>query len=130
MNADNPGRVNSIQREEKAREYRRIALLIRSHEGDKDASGALIYEAAKQCINAVASQRGTNSGPTAAKVRFLQDLAVAFTDLPKLLEHWQAASALHVNSDRLHLSESQYEVAWTDAQVFIDEMLLIYTVNQ
>ena len=122
-------RVNSTQREVKAREYRRIALLIGSQEGDKDASGALIYESAKQCINAVAGQRGVNPGTTGAKIRFLRDLAAAVTAMPNLLEHWQGASALHVNSDRLHLSESEYETAWTDAQAFIEEMLQIYAVN-
>lgn len=104
--------------------------MVRSQEGDRDASGALLYEAAKQCINAVASQHGVNPGPTGSKIRFLRDLVSRDTSMHNLLGHWQAASALHVNADRLHLSEPEFDNAWTDAQAFIDQMLEIYTGSQ
>ncbi len=129
MSTYGSGRADSARRETKAREYRRIARSIGGHEGDNDASGALLYEAAKQCINAVASQQGLNPGPTGSKIRFLRDLASGVGAMPNLLDNWQAASALHVNADRLHLSEAEFETAWTDAQVFIDQMLEIYAFS-
>ena len=125
-----PGRSDPARREAKAKEYRRIALLIDNQEGDKDASGALLYEAAKQCINAVASQQGVNPGPTRSKIGFLRSLASGVAAMPNLLDNWQAASALHVNADRLHLSEAEFETAWSDAQAFIDQMLQIYAVGR
>lgn len=127
MSSNSPERADSARRETKAREYRRIALLIGGQDGDRDASGSLLYEAAKQCISAVASQQGMNPGPTGSKIRFLRNLASSVGAMPNLLDNWQAASALHVNADRLHLSEPEFDKAWTDAQAFINQMLQIYS---
>ncbi len=130
MSTNVPGRANPAHRDVKVREYLRIALIVRRREGDKDAAGALLYESAKQCINAAAGQRGANPGPTGSKIRFLRDLAAGATGIPDLLVNWQAASALHVNADRLHLSEPEFDTAWSAAQEFIAQMLVIYTRNE
>ena len=85
-----------------------------------------MYEAAKQCINAVASQRGANPGPTGTKRRFLAGLAAEMSN-PDLMDYWQSAADLHINADRLNISEPDFEIAWANAQLFIDQMLQIYS---
>ena len=57
-----------------ARNYRSRAQILLERDSDLDSAGALLYESAKQCINAVANQQGENPGPTRAKMRFLRDL--------------------------------------------------------
>ena len=57
-----------------ARNYRSQAQMLLDRDSDLDSAGALLYESAKQCINAVAIQRGENPGPTRAKIRFLRYL--------------------------------------------------------
>ena len=127
MNSGNPGRIGEGEREATAREYRRLAELLREREKAGNAAGALLYEAAKQCINAVANRRSVNPGPTGAKYRFLVGMAEREPDFPTLLDNWQSAVALHINADRLNLSESDFDAAWTDTQLFINRMLQIYS---
>ena len=43
-----------------------------------------------------------------------------------LMKCWQSAVHLHINSDRLNIGEPDFEIAWTNAQLFIDQMLQIY----
>ena len=120
-----PERVSPTQRETKALDYRQLAILLREQANGDDAAGALLYEAAKQCINALASQRGLNPGTTGAKRRFLADVATEMSN-PDLMDYWQSAADLHINADRLNMSEPDFEAAWTNAQVFINQMLQIY----
>ncbi len=91
-----------------------------------DSAGALLYEAAKQCINAIANQRGLNPVSTGAKRRFLRTATVGATVPLDLMRAWRAAETLHVHADRGHLEPSDFEEAWATAQAFINQMLLIY----
>ena len=71
-----PSAIRSRQRAERHREravsYRADADLLLVRYGKPDSAGALLYEAAKQCINeqcinALANQAGQNPGSTGAK---------------------------------------------------------------
>ena len=124
------GGVSAAKREATARDYRRLAELLREQEGGDGAAGAILYEAAKQCINAVANQHGVNPGPTGAKVRFLDSLAEVEMEIPYLLRNWHSASDLHINADRLTMRQDDLETAWSNGQTFIAQMLQIYAHGQ
>lgn len=126
MSLNSPGRERAARHEAQAREYRRLAGLLLEQENSPAAAGELLYAAAKQCINAVANQRGLNPATTAAKWRFLATIAETSPMAAALLDYWQAAADLHVHTDRLHLSASDFTRAWQTAQDFISQMLEIY----
>ena len=117
---------DAAQREAQAREYLRVASLVRERDGSDNAAGALLYESAKQCINAVANRQGQDPGPTSAKYYFLVSLAAGDALRASLTEDWNAVMDLHINADRLNLSEFQFEDSWQIAYSFIDQMLQIY----
>ena len=73
--------------------------------------GALMYEAAKQCVNAVANQRGANPGATGAKVNELRSIEAQRTDYPNLMKRWKLADHLHIHADREFLNDAQYAEA-------------------
>ena len=109
-----------------ARNYLRQAQLLLDRDDDIDSAGALLYESAKQCINAVANQQGENPGPTGAKIRFLHAISERQLTTPDLLKNWQNATQLHIHADRGHLTRSAFMENWRAAQTFINQMLLIY----
>ena len=124
--SDRRERPDAARRIVQAREYLRLARLLREREGSNNAAGAMLYESAKQCINAVANQRGQDPGPTAAKYYFLVSLEEEDISRATLTNRWHAAIDLHINADRLNLSDSQLEDAWHEAQLFVERMLQIY----
>lgn len=94
------------------------------------SAGALLYESAKQCLNAVANQQGENPGYTRAKTLFLESLGEQPVGGRFDLERgWSAASRLHIHADRGHLDRNDFRDAWVTAQDFIDDMLDIYAEN-
>ena len=103
--------------------------MLLENDHDLDCASALIYESAKQCVNAVANRNGYNPGTTAAKIRFLRHLAEDEPTFPSLLFDWRAATALHNYADREHLSQQDFMESWERALAFIDQMLLIYARN-
>ena len=126
-----PSAIRSRQRAERHREravsYRADADLLLVRYGKPDSAGALLYEAAKQCINALANQAGQNPGSTGAKKSFLSGLASQPPVSSLDLEYgWTAASQLHIHTDRGHLEADEFRDAWVKAQAFVADMLLIY----
>ena len=109
-----------------ARNYRRQAQLLLDRDDDLDSAGALLYESAKQCINAVANQQGENPGPTGAKFRFLGGILEQGLTTPDLLKNWHNATQLHIHADRGHLLRSTFMENWRATHNFINQMLLIY----
>ena len=95
-------------------------------DNDTDCAGALLYEAAKQCINAVANQRGRNPGTTGGKVNVVRELAREETSRTPLMQNWQRTDRLHIHADRGNLNAIEYAEAWEQTQAFIDAMLTIY----
>ncbi len=93
---------------------------------DPYSAAALIYESAKQCVNAIANYHGQNPASTRAKVQFLERFAQQPpTNLFNLIEGWDAALRLHIHADRGHLSEQEFNRAWLNCQDFIEYMLTI-----
>lgn len=91
------------------------------------SAGALLYESAKQCVNAVANQQGENPGYTRAKTQYLRTFAgQTIGSQFNLMDGWRAASRLHIHADRGFLNEADFRDAWLVAQDFIDDMLTIY----
>ncbi len=91
------------------------------------SAAALLYESAKQSINAIANLNGQNPGAVGAKRTFLRNL----TRRPPgnrydLIRGWEAATRLHIHADRGHLTETLFRDAWQATQAFIDDMLTIY----
>ncbi len=88
-----------------------------------------MYESAKQCINAVANQRGANPGAIGGKVNVLRELAASEAEESDLVENWQSADKLHIYADRGHLTDAEFHGYWNGAQVFIESMLTIFARN-
>ena len=109
-----------------SRVYREDAVSLLERDRFHSA-GALLYESAKQCVNAVANQRGQNPGYTRAKTIYVENIAgqYAYTRFA-LTNGWQSASHLHIHADRGYLSEEDFRQAWRATQTFIDDMLDIY----
>lgn len=69
--------------------------------GSPHSAGTLLYESAKQCLNAVANKRGQNPVYTREKMRYLGDIVDQYPDSQSALEEgWQAALDLHLYADR------------------------------
>ena len=108
-----------------ARRYRRNADALLA-QGEPESAGALLYEAAKRCINAIANRQGDNPVKTTAKVAALHSVAAqGFTDFD-LIHGWRNATSLHTHADQGQLADAQFLIAWGTTQAFIAEMLAIY----
>ena len=119
-------RERATKHEARARNYRRQAELLLQRDSDTDCAGILLYEAAKQCINAVANQRGQNPGTTGGKVSIVREVGAEVPSGSDLIRSWQGADKLHIHADRGHLDAGEYEEAWEQTQVFVTVMLTIY----
>ena len=126
----NPGREKAAFHEIRARHYRRQARLLLEREQDPDCAGAILYEAAKQCINALANQKGLDPLSTAAKFHFLRNLTAGEPGLPYLRQRWRAADRLHINADRGHLAAPQFMECWAQAESFIADLLELYAARE
>ncbi|MYC34966.1 MAG: hypothetical protein F4X64_17560 [Chloroflexi bacterium] len=122
-------RQRAVRHEARARNYRRQANLLLERDDDTDCAGALLYESAKQCINAVANQRGRNPGTTGGKVSVVRELAQEDPSDTSLMPNWQRADRLHIHADRGNLNAIEYAEAWEQAQAFVESMLNIYARN-
>ena len=119
----------AARHESRAHNYRRQAELLLDRDKDSDCAGALLYEAAKQCINAIANQLGENPGTIGGKVNVLRSIAAREPDDQALLRNWQSADKLHVHADRGNLDDAGFSVHWAQTQAFIETMLTIYHRN-
>ena len=125
-NPSGPYHERAIRHEARARNYRRQAELMRERDADLDCAAALLYESAKQCINAVGNQRGQNPGTTGGKVNVARAIATEIPHGDSLMQNWQRVDRLHIHADRGNLTSTAYAEAWEQAQAFIDAMLTIY----
>lgn len=92
------------------------------------SAGALLYESAKQCVNALANQQGQNPGYTRAKTQYVRNIA-GLNPHARLENGWQSASHLHIHADRGHLNQEDFHQAWLVTQAFIADMLDIFAMN-
>ena len=126
MTVSNRHRQRAARHVEKARHYQRQARLLLERYQDRDCAAIVLYEAAKQCINALANQQGLNPGTTGRKERFLYRIAEQDDAPPNLIVRWNYAGQLHIYADREHLSPSDYMEAWARAESFIEDLLELY----
>ena len=130
MSLNSPNRERAARHESRARNYRLQTELLLDRDNDLDCAGALIYESAKQCINALANQQGSNPAATGAKERFLFGF-IEHNDIPPgLVSRWKFATRLHVHADRGHLEEPDFMEHWRETQVFIEQMLRIIDLGE
>ena len=125
-----PGPEAAAHHEVMAREYLRLAELILIQEKSRIAAGALLYESAKQCVNAVANLQRMNPVTTRAKRQFLIELSERGAGYLDIYLNWRAANLLHVNADRGLLSDVNFDDAWESSHAFINQMLQIYARDQ
>ena len=104
-------------------------MLMLRRDADTDCASALLYESAKQCINAVANQRGRNPGTIGGKVNVVREIETEVSGRLDLMQSWQHADKLHIHADRGHLVAEEISESWEAAHAFIDSMLTIYNRN-
>ena len=130
MVSDSLAQQRAARHEVRARNYLQKAEMLLNQYDDLDSAGALMYEAAKQCINAVANQRGANPGTTGGKVYALRSIEAQEQNNSDLMRRWRLADRLHIHADRGVLTDEQYGTAWDGARSFIDDMLTIYAASE
>ena len=91
-----------------------------------DAAGALLYEAAKQYVNAVANLRGRDPHDNRAKMDAINSIAAEGFTVFDLVEGSRAAWELHIHADQGNLTPNGFLERFNDAADFIDEMQAIY----
>ena len=120
-------RIRAEEHRARAESYRDDANLLLGQYNKPDSAGALLYESAKQCINAVANLNGHNPGATGAKKRYLESIAAQPPGSGfNLAAGWEAASFLHIHADRGHLTPARFQATRLLAETFIADMLAIY----
>ena len=128
--ADNRYRQRAERHRSRAVSYRDDANLLLTRYDKPHSAGALLYESAKQCVNALANWNGQNPGATGSKTRYLETIAAQPPgDGFNLVVGWDAAMRLHIHADRGHLSGQDFQRAWQQAQTFIANMLSIYAAG-
>ena len=125
MASDSLALRRAARHEARARNYLQKSEILLNQYADPDSAGALMYEAAKQCVNAVANRRGANPGTTGGKVNVLRSVAVDEPDYPDLMWRWRHANKLHIHADREILSDEEFMASWYWTRAFIDDMLTI-----
>ena len=106
--------------------YRADADLLLER-GSPHSAGTVLYESAKQCLNAIANKRGQNPVYAREKMRYIGDIVDQHPDRQSILENgWRAALRLHLHADRGNLADDAFQSNWRNAQMFIDDMLEIY----
>ena len=96
-----------------------------------DTAGALMYEAAKQWVNAVANLRGHDPQTNQEKLAELRDIEAGHAnDGSKLIYGARAAWHLHVNADQSQLMRREFDLYFSATVLFADEMSAIYHSTQ
>ena len=129
-----PGPDKARWHYQRANAYRELAweLLERSRTSAEraavlpDAAGALLYEAAKQCVNAVANLHGRDPQDNRAKMSEIRAIvAEGFTPFD-LIEGSSAAWDLHIHADQATLLPNRFGDRFNTAADFVDEMQDIF----
>ena len=90
------------------------------------SAGALLYEAAKQCVNAVANLNGRDPQANHEKMAALRTIANAHPNYPDLLDDSRKAWQLHIHADQAHLTPDELDYTLKRAIQFIADMQSIY----
>ena len=90
------------------------------------AGGALLYEAAKQCVNAVANLTGRDPQANHEKMAALRVIANAHPTYPNLIGDSRMAWELHIHADQEHLTPRELTAYSESTRRFIMDMRIIY----
>ena len=90
------------------------------------AAGALLYEAAKQCVNAVANLNGRDPQANHEKMAALRAIADAHPNYPNLIDDSRAAWHLHIHADQFNLPPDRLASAQERTTRFVSDLQSIY----
>ena len=129
-----PGPAKAALHYRRAGEYYELAPAILARaSGAADAadiltasSGALLYEAAKQCVNAVANLNGRDPQANHEKMAELSAIANAHPSYTSLIRDAGASWALHIHADQANLPPDDLASALEQTRRFIVDMRRIY----
>ena len=131
---DEPGPAKAARHYRRAGEYYELAqgFLARAS-GDAGAAdilvaagGALLYEAAKQCVNAVANLNGRDPQANHEKMAALRAIANTHPAYPNLIKGSRTAWDLHIHADQGNLALTDLASALEQTRQFIMDMRSIY----
>ena len=129
-----PGPAKAARHHRRAGEYYELAqdFLTRAA-GDAGAAdildaagGALLYEAAKQCVNAVANLNGRDPQANHEKMAALRVIANTHPAYPHLIRGSRTAWDLHIHADQGNLALTDLASALEQTRQFIMDMRSIY----
>ena len=129
-----PGPAKAAHHYRRAGEYYELAqgFLARAS-GDAGAAdilvaagGALLYEAAKQCVNAVANLNGRDPQANHEKMAALRAIANTHPAYPHLIRGSRTAWDLHIHADQGNLALPDLASALEQTRQFIMDMRSIY----
>lgn len=91
-----------------------------------DSAGALIYEAAKQSVNAVANLRGRDPQDNHAKLAEIRSIIADSLTSLDLRDGADSAWRLHIHADQGNLTPASFSEHFANATAFVEEMQAIY----
>ena len=91
-----------------------------------DTAGAVLYEAAKQAVNAVANLRGRDPQDNHAKILEIRSIMADGLTPLDLLRQAHAAWQLHIHADQGNLTPASFSEHFANATAFVEEMQAIY----
>ena len=129
-----PGPAKAARHYRRAGEYYELAQgFLTRVSGDAEAAdilaaagGALLYEAAKQCVNAVANLTGRDPQANHEKMAALRVIANAHPTYPNLIGDSRMAWELHIHADQEHLTPRELTAYSESTRRFIMDMRSIY----
>ena len=128
-----PGPAKAEWHYRSARQYRELAQTVMAlpvgaveYNILAAGSGALLYEAAKQCVNAVANLRGQDPKGNREKLAAIDSIVADQHTQLDLVRGARAAWYLHVHADQFDLTPERFQRNLTVATAFVEEMLAIY----
>ena len=130
----NPGPAKAALHYRRAGEYQGLAQDILARvSGDLDpgdtlvaTAGALLYEAAKQCVNAVANLNGRDPQANHEKMAELLHIVNAHPNYPNLIDGAASAWLLHIHADQANLTRDEFAPALARTGRFVADMRAIY----
>ena len=130
-----PGPDKARRHYQRAEAYRELAqeLLEQSSRATAtrspilaDSAGAPLYEAAKQCVNAVANLHGRDPQENHAKIAEIRRIIADNQTSVDLQDGAHSAWELHIHADQGNLSPEGFRERFTLTIAFIAEMQAIY----
>ena len=103
-----------------------VAVAVADAEILTAAAGALLYEAAKQCVNAVANLNGRDPQGNHEKMAELRTIANAHPNYPDLQDNSREAWHLHIHADQVNLTPDELATALERTARFISDLRSIY----